>query len=415
MTRLRQVYYLAGYDPARAGTLYRQFAGQLETFKDTWNVDATLSSLKQFDERPSASWVTSARASDWQVDTVHEVLLWGDFVRGDLKRPLARRLINAAGAYLDFFASGTAWRFARAFWRFAAFFLFPPVAFATFVGCAWAFGSLVSDALGPEGVSRFLVGSLSGILLFVVMMRFLGTHLRLLLLLDLWSFADAWVHRRRPDLDVRLDRFAKLVVDRARGGAVDEIVIVGHSLGAVLAIELLDRALARDPDFARHGPSICLLTVGATIPMVTLHKKADHARAAVDRVVAEQAIAWTEIQSRDDPINFYKFDPVSLQRLSGDRVNAKPMVRRVQIHDMLRPPTFWRKRLNMMRFHYQCVMANDKPAAYDYFLATCGPVPFVRWSSSPGGLRDFVAADVQRARQSTGQMTMTRLTDRLSV
>jgi hypothetical protein len=415
MTRSRQVYYLTGYDPARAETLHRRFAGELETFKRTWNVEATLSPPEQIDTRPSVSWVTTVHAPDWQAETVHELLLWGDFVREDLKRPLTRRLIDAASAYLDFIATGTAVRFAAASWRYVLFFLYPLIVSALFAGSAWMFGRVLSDALSSVGLNRVLVGSLAGVVLFVVLMWAFGAQLRLPLLLDLWSFADDYIYRRRPGLEARLDQFAKLVVEGARSGTADEIVIVGHSLGSAFAIDLLERALGYDPDLAHHGPSIGLLTLGASIPKFTLHKNAGRLRAAAARVAAEPAIAWTEIQSRDDLVSFYKFDPVSLQRLAGDRMNAKPVVRRVQIHDMLQPATFWRKRLNVMRFHYQCVMANDKPAPYDYFLATCGPVPFARWSTSPRGLLDFVAADVQRARQSTGQMTMAWLSDRLSV
>lgn len=413
MTGSRHVYYLPGYDPASADKHYRRFACQLEAFKRTWNVDATLTDMERFDTRPSVSWATNARASGWHVDAVHEVLFWGDIVRDDLARPLARRLVDTVRAYFDFITTGTVWRFAIANWRYAAFFLFPLIAFALFASCAWIFASLLSDILNPIGLNPVLVGSLSGLILFLGLMRSFGARLQLLLLLDDWSFAHAYIHRRRPSLYARLDRFAKLIVDRARGAAVDEIVIVGHSLGAMLAIDVLDRALGSHPDFAREGPPICLLTVGATIPKFALHKRADHVRNAVARVAAEPAIAWTEIQSRDDVISFYKFDPVSLQRLAGDRLTGKPVVRCVQIHDMLQPGTFWRNRLNMLRFHYQCVMANDKPAAYDYFLAMCGPVPFVCWTTSPRGLLDFVAADIPQ--QSIGQMTMEQLLDRVRV
>jgi hypothetical protein len=233
-----------------------------------------------------------------------------------------------------------------------------------------------------------------------------------MLLLDVWRFADDYIYRQ-CSLDARLDGFAKLVVDRARSAGVDEIVIVGHSVGAMLAIEVLDRALAADPDFVRAGPQICLLTLGATIPKFTLHKSADHARDAVARVAAEPAIAWTEIQSRDDLVSFYKFDPVALRRLAGDQLGGRPVVRRVQIHDMLRPRTFWRHRLDVLRFHYQCVMAADRPAPYDYFLAMCGPTPFVTWTTSPKGLLDFAAADLPRSQQSMVHVAVPQLSDRV--
>jgi pimeloyl-ACP methyl ester carboxylesterase len=141
-------------------------------------------------------------------------------------------------------------------------------------------------------------------------------------LLDDWIFAHDYLHGRRPDVDARLDRFAQALVAQSRDSTLDEIVIVGHSLGAMLAIDILVRALALDPDFGRRGGKICLLTVGATIPKFALHPRAQDIRDRIARVVAEPSIAWTEYQSRDDTISFYKFDPVALRRQRPSRAAA---------------------------------------------------------------------------------------------
>jgi hypothetical protein len=161
----------------------------------------------------------------------------------------------------------------------------------------------------------------------------------------------------------------------------------------MLVLDVVVRALARDADFGRRGAMICVLTIGATIPKFALHPRAQDVRATIARVVAEPSIAWTEYQSRADTISFYKFDPVSLRHIPDDRLDGKPVIRRVQIHDMLLPETFARCRHSVLRLHYRSVMANDRRAPYDYFLMVCGPVPFLEWTMSPVGLLDFVAAD----------------------
>src|SRR5262249_16331109 len=132
MIRRRHVYHVAGYDPIDAGAQYRRFARQLhvfrptpnvhatfsplahsnaqyrrfarqlDVFRRTWNVDATLSALEQSNAQSRAWWSASARAANWQVEAVHEALLWDDIVRGDFARPFPVRLFKAARAYLDF-------------------------------------------------------------------------------------------------------------------------------------------------------------------------------------------------------------------------------------------------------------------------------------------------------------------------
>jgi hypothetical protein len=133
-----------------------------------------------------------------------------------------------------------------------------------------------------------------------------------------------------------------------------------------------------------------VLTIGATIPKFALHPSARRIRETIVRVVAEPAIAWVEYQSRADTISFYRFDPVALKRIAGDRLDGKPMIRRVQIHDMLTPESFARYRRNVLRLHYQSVMANERRAPYDYYLMVCGPVAFADWTMASAGFLDFV-------------------------
>src|SRR5207247_1297270 len=81
------------------------------------------------------------------------------------------------------------------------------------------------------------------------------------------------IHGRRPDIDARLDLFAEVLVRRTRDTALDEIVVVGHSLGAMLVLDVIGRALARDAEFGRCAPAVCVLTLAARIPKFALRTR----------------------------------------------------------------------------------------------------------------------------------------------
>ena len=393
MVKRRHVYHVAGYDPIDAGALYRRFTRQLDTFRRTWSVEASLSELAQSDDGTRAWWTVTAGAADWQVEAVHEALLWDDIVRGDFRRALPGRLLDAARVYLDYIATGTMFRYVAANPRYATFFLFPVFALALFAAAGWLAARLLTGWVGIEGVAAAAVGLLVGLAVFYALLQWPGRRWRVEQLLDDWICAHDYLHGRRPDIDARLERFAETLIARSRAGAADEIVLVGHSLGAMLVLDLLVRALARDGDLVRRGAAICVLTVGATIPKFALHPRAHEMRRKIACIAGEPAIAWTEYQSRDDTISFYKFDPVALRRVAGDRLDGKPVIRRVQIHDMLLPETFARCRRNVLRLHYRSVMANDRRAPYDYFMMVAGPVSFTAWTTSPAGFLDFIGAD----------------------
>ena len=174
MIRRRHVYHVAGYDPIDAGAQYRRFARQLDVFRRTWNVDATLSALEQSNAQSRAWWSVSARGANWQVEAAHEALLWDDIVRGDFARPFPLRLFKAARAYLDFIVTGTMFRYIIANQRYTGFFLFPILSVVLFAAGGWLVAHLLTAFLGLEGLSAAAVGVPVGIAVFLVLLRWPG-------------------------------------------------------------------------------------------------------------------------------------------------------------------------------------------------------------------------------------------------
>src|SRR5207302_3559512 len=169
------------------------------------------------------------------------------------------RLLDAARVYFDFIATGTMFRYIAANQRYAIFFLSPIFAVALFAAAGWFAARLSTGVIGLEGVGAVVVGLVVSIAVFLGLMRWPGRRWRVEQLLDDWICAHDYLHGRRPDIDARLERFAETLLARARDAAVDEIVVVGHSLGAMLVLDVLVRALARDADFGRRGVTICVL------------------------------------------------------------------------------------------------------------------------------------------------------------
>jgi hypothetical protein len=146
--------------------------------------------------------------------------------------------------------------------------------------------------------------------------------------------------------------------------------------------------------------------VGATIPKCALHPAGQRLRDQIKQLVNQPSIHWAEYQARADAISFYRFDPVMLRRITdrADKLDGKPLIRRLQIHNVLYPETFAKYRLRVLRLHYQFVMANERRAAYDYFMMVCGPLPVTDWTTTPSGLLDFFR-DPQTAAVSPGAET----------
>jgi hypothetical protein len=215
-----------------------------------------------------------------------------------------------------------------------------------------------------------------------------GRWLDLAHALDLWRFTRNFAHRSRPALDARLDRFARELARLACESDADEIVIHGLSLGAALALVVVDRALTLAPQLGARR--LHLVTTGSWVAAAALHPSAGWLRAAVRRVANAPSVYWLEVQSLTDPLNFYKVDPVAAL---GMRPTGKPVIKIIRARSMLAEATYRRFRSNFLRIHRQTVMGNEQRYFYDYYMLCCGPLPLVQWIDDPYQAVNAFAAD----------------------
>ena len=189
--------------------------------------------------------------------------------------------------------------------------------------------------------------------------------------LDDWYFARDFIHRVRPGIEERLDRFAAELVRIARETDADEVIVDGHSLGAPLSLIVVDRALKLDPELSRRGRPLHFVSSGSSLLKVALHPAAGWLREAVARV-ANAPIYWVEFQALVDIINVYKVDPVVALGLAA---TGKPIIQIIRIRSMVEETTYRGFHLNFLRIHRQAMMGNERRYYYDYYMLCCGPIP----------------------------------------
>jgi hypothetical protein len=379
----RLVFYIGGYDPVTPEAAYRRFVRELRRFAGTWSVTAAAS--EQELRTDEAEWRVVASGPNWRVATEYRLVRWDDVIAAASRQPIWLRLPLGLVAFCDFVAAGAFWAYLRTNWRYAVFFLYPWLLFAVLAAVANVIGLLIVDALRSP-----LVGIVVGALALLALAQWPGRPLYLSLLFDDWIFSRAYLRDGDPVLDARLERIAYEVSEAARDGVTDEIVIVGHSLGAVLAVDLLDRALKREPTLGRSGASIAFLSIGSSILKIGLHRRAARLRTALARVASAPGLFWAEYQALTDIMNFYKTDPMTALGLSAA---VRPVVRIVRIREMLAPAAYRRIRHNFFRLHNQFVSANDRRTAYDYFMLLCGPLSVECQVRAPGGAVSAIGPD----------------------
>ena len=97
----------------------------------------------------------------------------------------------------------------------------------------------------------------------------------------------------------------------------------------------------------------------------------------------EPSIDWIDCQSRKDVMNFFQFDPIAGHGIDVGATRRNPTIVLVRFREIIKPEHYNLFRWKFFRVHFQFVMANERPHAYDFFMIVCGPVPLRRTHGCP--------------------------------
>jgi hypothetical protein len=385
----KKVIHLGGYDPMEPEAFFARFNRELGRSAGCW---AVAGSTRDFHvEADRATWTSELRGPGWIVLTTHELVRWDDVIKAHRARSTWSRWLGGIVSFLDFVAHGTVWRYLTTAWRYAAFFIYP---FALLVA-AFALVKIavvtVFTALGVGGPVSMLISLAAALIASFLLVR--RGHIGHLL--DDWDFARRLIRHADPVISTRL----KLASDRL--GTIPpeiDVLVVGHSLGAVLAAELLDETIARH----NAARSYTFVALGSSILKLALHGKAARLRQQLGRINRSGVVRWTDYQSLSDVMNFYKSDPVKVLNLEG----PSPLVRQVRFSRMLKPDYYRKIKTNFFRLHCQFISGNDMRAPYDYILMTCGPFSVEALARSPDGAMGWL--DETGALTVPGRAAITR-------
>jgi pimeloyl-ACP methyl ester carboxylesterase len=391
----RHVIYVQGYDPRGLAQYYRLFRTELRKFDALYGVSSTIGRPQHVSEGEIASWTIQTKA-DWQTRTTYDFLRFEDFIQRDMALPIWRIVTHTIWIYLRLIVHGTVFRFMAANWRFLIFITWPHIVLWFEVACLALVASFVRrglDALGIPFPFDWLATSALFIATLWALLKYTEKYTYLLYLMcdTVWTWEFS--HSERPEWDARLDRFAQHLCEVARESDAQEIVLVGHSSGSFLGTEILARALERDPGLGRHGPRIVLLTLGGNSPIVGYHKAAQFFRDHLRRLATEPSVDWIDCQARKDVMNFFDFDPIEGHGIDVGDTRRNPIIVPIRFRDMIAPENYNRFRWQFFRVHFQFVMANEVPHAYEFFMIVCGPVPLRERMARPDAALAITSGD----------------------
>jgi len=374
----RTCVHLGGYYPHAPDVAAQRFARDLAIFARTWSLAADMRPAEHL--HSFSHWQVTTRAPDWTTLTDHYLFRWDDLIDADRARSWWTRLPLGLLAFIDFIVSGAATRYLFRAWRYFLFFLYPFLGLFLLIGAAAAMAQAVPLGGLPDGTAPLARLALATATL-AVLLHSVGRWWMLDHLIDDWIYARRLLRQGDRALEARLDALA----DTLAAAAPQELLIAGHSLGACHGAALIERLQAR----GLATPVIGFASLGSSILKVGYHRSARALRATLARITGDNRLRWVDFQALNDPMNFYKREPMRELGLPGPPAH----VRVVKFRTMLSKPIYRRVKRNFFRLHSQFIAANDLRARYDYQMMLHGPFPLSLWAHQETGLDGLLDND----------------------
>ncbi|KPF55823.1 hypothetical protein IP65_07425 [Novosphingobium sp. AAP1] len=361
----RKVFYIGGFDPRGARFYHGLLAQQIAAHnaRDCAGNSLILSARHAAGHGDTAWTVADATTT---ITSAFHVLAWDDIVRRAWIRGGLRVLLASARAYVRLL-----WQTDLACLRRvphgSRVALFLP-----------ALALLVLPLLAGLGAALFamLIGQawlapLFGLALAAVLALMLGGRGHIGWLVQFIIFNDALAAGRGdPALATRLDRFADTIDGAlAADPPWDEVLLVSHSNGAVLAAGVIARLLAR------HGgvlPSrVALVTLGASLPMLASRRDARDFAGTMAKL-AQGRFAWLDIGSPTDGAATPLVDPW-LGRAPARHAGLVQLSPRW--FAFCDAQTYAARRKDKYLTHFDYLRRLDRPSPLDYLGLTCSDQP----------------------------------------
>lgn len=364
----RRVFYIPGYDPIpprRYRELYRkEGAAQAEIS----GYSLTLSPKKG----RNFGWSVDSEIDGHRTHSEIDVLVWSDIVQASMEAGILRTYLILARTAWIYLSTGALFRLTKLRRGPVLVALYPIgvllVQLLVALLLLWAVTAIGGRFGAPGHWAGLVLGGVAGYGLLTWFKRMDGKFFAYYLMHD-YGFSARW---RGADPPMLLDRMAlfREEIQEALREDWDEVLVVGHSSGAHIGIQIL-ADLLRQGDLSKTGPVLSFLTLGQVVPMVSYLPEAKTLRRDLAELSEYEALFWLDVTAPGDPCSFALCDPV---RVSGVAPAGQkwPLVISAAFTQTLSPEKLDTLKHRFFRLHFQYLCAFDRPEGYDYFQITAG-------------------------------------------
>ena len=387
----RCVFYVSGFDPKGAAHYHGLYREESAHQCNAEGYTRTVGPRKR-DAAGNAFWSVRAESGTHTVDTHYECMRWDDVVRQHWPKTTAALWRDVVATTLFYLRHGTWWKMYRLSWP-------PAVAVFTpfLLVCCLLLGipvlALVAGWLVADSLQHPAWGLAAGLLLAAALWwtgRRIEARYSMYWMMRSYAFTARQARGEVPDLEQRLDTLAQQLVQRVQAQTDDEVLVVGHSSGAIMAASIVARALQLEPGLTTGPARLSLLTLGQWIPLLGLLPMASRFRDELRLLGATRGLCWVDFSAPPDGCCFALTHPITGCGVPHDpATGAQVKLLNPRFAELFDTQAYAALKRDKFRLHFQYLRASDLPGEYDYFAITAGPHTLSERYAAMPGVNDF--------------------------
>jgi len=373
--RRRLVCYLSGFDPQGAPHYHRLYSEQAQQQASVSGYHLHVGPRHKAGPHIAwwdVKWTPPAGDPTEPVHTRYEFFRWDDIVRQQWPRGMTGLIGRIAWASTQLWRMGVMWRVLKTSWpRFIV------IALPGFLLASLGFGGLALVSTTIWLISQGLAGG-AGLMLLLGLPALVGgawqAERRTYMSWLMRSMA-CLVRQGRgelPQLEARLDLLAEHLARQYCRTDIDEVLVVGHSSGAIMAMSITARALGKLEKLKTlQTPEISLLTLGHCTPMLSYQPSAQLFRQELVKLTHTPWLRWVDFGAPPDGCCFPLSDPSGPANI-GTAPPNKPKLLNPRFAQLFTAQNYQSIRQDKYRCHFQYLMSSELAGDYDYFAITAG-------------------------------------------
>ena len=361
--RKRVVYYLSGFDPRGVRlyhSIYKKHAHEQSKIN---GIEMQISSRKKIHNH-LFEWDIKANDNGVKVETTYKFLSWDDIIRHEWSSGLFSYYKDLLYFFIVYIFNGLFVTYIKASPKqiiaafYPALYLLLALFLALYAGSKFYFWWNNWLAIIPSFTLAFLI---------LYLFEKIGEKIGVFWLLRIYAFSARWGRDEITAIEERIDIFAKELALTLEKEDADEVLLVSHSVGTILAVSVVARALEQTEKWSKFG----MVTLGECIPLVSFQPDAHSYRKELQAIANREDIYWLDYTAPIDGACFPLHDFMKSSSITPKKADI-PIYLSPRFHKLFDKLHYKKLRRDWYTTHFLYLMSTDKLGEYDYFALTAG-------------------------------------------